>query len=571
MTLERAEVKQLPRATETFFRYFANIAKRPSVLNLGEKFNAVTREMTVWALGIDVFKRETFDRETREWHINQYSLKEIIPATREGIRIEGEMALADRVGNETRWRMINDKEKGKAWKIFLRARENPANSDHGWPHERRMERLIEMIVMGVDFLRHDKENIKNWIQLPFIYSSNHDMDQVITEQRNIENKTELKPKAMHGEAAGAMAWLFKPFLGKSGEIEKQQLLREVVGLIIIDMLHDKPELIQKRLTSQVTAASLRSNPENLYQAWEKGEVNVFSFTLADLMTVLRMGKEKAGFVTAETPNGLCPDIEKIYKKQLKSMSEDYSQTFGEMIAFKDENDKKAFLHTLDVCVITDFLDMLVPPRESLVRKFLAPVSRKRPLFRKMPVGEFKNLIISGEGNIPPENDFDLRRFMWEVFHTFDFLRQSSVGKHTFVQRILDTLLVENISFIKQTMPDLMQSNTVEIDAITNERLKRLDIKAKRRMFESGFPPEKLARAERELKEQHEALLKILSEKSVSNESGQYDNRDLELAIKYIESVEKELNIPENYFPLKLPYFGYDSLSSRGPKLIHSLW
>lgn len=343
MTLaERVEILKLPQAAETFFRYVANIAKRPSVLDAGEHFTPVTREIAVWVLGSDVFKRETFDRRSREWRLSQYSLWELIPATREGIQIEGEMALADRIANETRMLVFKDREKGKAWIIAERARENPLVAGHGHPHERRVERLSEIIIMCIGFLRHGPENIKRWIQMPFLQSWTHDLDEAITEQRNLEEATNLKPKAGHGEAGAVIAWLMLPFLEKAGEFDHAEAVRLTAGVMVGNMIHDKPELIHKRLTSRVTAASLRDNPESLFHAWEKGEVKVFSFTLADITTVLRLGKAKAGFVTKETPNGLYPTIEAIYRKRLKEMGEKTSQTLEEMLGFKDENEKLAF-------------------------------------------------------------------------------------------------------------------------------------------------------------------------------------------------------------------------------------
>lgn len=77
MTLpEGVEVNRLPQAVETFFRYFANIAKKSYVLDVGEHFSALKRANVILALG-----------------------------------------LADRIGNEARLLAFTDKEKGKAWTI----------------------------------------------------------------------------------------------------------------------------------------------------------------------------------------------------------------------------------------------------------------------------------------------------------------------------------------------------------------------------------------------------------------------------------------------------------------------
>jgi len=568
MMQERLETKKLSQAAETFFRYFANIAKRPSVLDEGEHFNALTRNIAVWALGIDVFQRETFRRESRKWRLSQYSWLELIPAAREGIQIEGEMALADRIANETRELAFRNKDKGGAWEIACRARENPLVAGHGFPHERRAERLIEIIIMGVSFLRHGPENIKRWIQMPFLQSWTHDLDEAITEQRNIEEGTNLKPKAAHAEADAAIAWLVLPFLEKAGEFSHAEAVRLTAGVMIGNMIHDKPELIKKRLSSKVTAASLRDNPEALFEAWEKGKVSVFSFTLADVMTVLKLSKAKAGFVTKESPNGLYPTIEEIYKKRLKTMSADNSQTLGELLGLINENDKKAFLHILDVFQIADQLDMLIPPRESLLRKLLTPLNRFRPLIRNTEVRIFMHAVNYGKGNLLPHEDSVFNRAMWEILHTHKLLQNSLIGSDPFMQNLFYSLFAENLQFFRETIPDLLHNNVEEIHKIYDGRMEKIRIKAAKK-GNSEEVKQRLAMIEANLLAEKKAVIDILRMMPVSNLSGQYDKKDEEFVLKCVREIKPSINTPKDFVAVRLPY-GWDTLSLGIPKVIHGV-
>lgn len=574
---ERVEPKQLPYAIEKGFEYLARIATKPYVLKTGEKFTPITRAVAIYALGSDVFRRETYDRQTRTWSWADYGINsfldvitrigKIAPKAKEGIEIEGEMALADRIGNEARLLTFTDKKKSKAWTIADRARENPQVATHGHPHERRFERLVEMEIMNIGFLRHGPENIKRWIQLPFIESWTHDLDQAITEQRNIEDGTNLRTKAAHGEAGAVIAWLLLPVLEKAGEFSRPEAVRLTVGVMVADMLHDKPELIQKRLTSLVTAADLRENPEALMSAWEKGAVNIFSFTLKDLMIVLRLGKTRAGFVTEKTPNGLYPATDEVYRKQLKVMGEDDSQTFAERLRFKDENDKQAFLHTLVVGEVADLLDMLIPPGESLLRKLLTPLNESRPLIRNTGVENFMDSVFTGPGNLAAKEDSFFRRAMWEIFHTFNFLERSTVGQDPFIQNLFYSLFRGSLVFFQGIIPALMQKDTGRIKEIYQARGDKLRLKAARRHHNAAVG-QRLPVIEADLVKEQRAVEAILQAMPIANSSGKYGQRDRDFVLECIQAMEKHIPFPMNFVPVNLPYLSWDSLGSIRPKIVH---
>jgi hypothetical protein len=452
------------RLSRQAIEVISNFGKRPYLLETEEQFTPGGRQTAVMILGLDSWIRETFERGTRVWTLAKYGITSVSSFVirglslgahaMEGIEFSGEMALADRIGNETLLLAVNDKEKGKAWAGFARARENPLLSDHGRPHERRIERLVEMMVWGVDWLRHGSENIKQWILLPFLFSWIHDMDQSSTLQRNLDNKTKLKAKLMHNAAGAIKAKLLQPFLEKAAGISGEAADRLVAGLTVINLVHDEPEMIQKRLSSTGRAADYRQDPQELFNRWQTGEINPFSLTYGDVMTILRIGKQSGGFIIKDTPNGLEPMMEKIYKKRLRVLSGENDKTLGEIIGFKDQNDEKAFRHVLDICIIADLMDMYIPAGESMLKKFMVQVSRERPLFRNMRNARFLRAI-KGKGNVDKEIDSDFRRMVWEIQNTFMVADQTQVGRDPFVREMIKTAAVEGLAVYYEDLPELM--------------------------------------------------------------------------------------------------------------------
>ena len=102
---------------------FSSFGRQPYLLEAGEQFTSAQRKETVMKLGMDSWLRESFERGTRVWTLAKYGITSIssfvIRGLRlgahavEGIEFSGEMALADRIGNETRLSVFADKEKGK--------------------------------------------------------------------------------------------------------------------------------------------------------------------------------------------------------------------------------------------------------------------------------------------------------------------------------------------------------------------------------------------------------------------------------------------------------------------------
>lgn len=211
--------------------------------------------------------------------------------------------------------------------------------------------------------------------------------------------------------------------------------------------------------------------------------------------------------------------------------------------------------------------MLVPPKESFLRKLLTPLNKFRPLIRNTEVRIFMNAVLFGSGNLLPDQDSIFNRAVWEIFDIRKKLKSSTIGKDPFIQNLFFSLFTENLDFLREMMPDLLQNNFAGIQKIYEERIKRIRLKAAKRGSGEAVR-QRLAEIEANLLAEEQVVIRVLQQMPVSNLSGKYDDKDAQFVIRCIREVNQKFSPQNNYIAVKLPY-GWDTLGLGLVKVVHA--
>lgn len=597
-----------------------NLAKRDYILDVGQGLPAGReKDILTLALGFDAWWRETRLRKGRDWSLADYgiktpqdffrSLSHLPGVAVEGIMFCGQMALADRGGNELIQRVIRH---GGEFGFFLnQARENPLNSDHARPHTRRMERRGESMMMNVEFVRHGPENIGDWLPAFFISTETHDcFDQLLVQEKNRQTGTDYDAKKAHGPAAAVVVGVFSQELAQTYEVTIDRVDRIIGAVMLMNAIHGEPKLVQKRLTAAGQAADFRHDSILLAAKWKEGEVNAYSLTYDDIVVITIEGKKTVDLVSEATPHGLDPRLESDSGDKIKARLQD-KRTLIELMRFKDGNDQQAFEHCLNFFELADMLDMIGSPQASLLRKLLVPRSWRRPLV----------VIDKASDRVDQTQESDFKRACWELDNIFAVARQSRVGRSPYVQKLLAETVAENLRVLKYTLPILMKGNMRVIDKIYLHREQKLAVKALGAAGISKSKAEALLRgayARRNLEDSRQRGLEIMRrlsrgeavslafEEAITyldtekqalvtalgqkpNDDGRpihvksglacYSHKERAKVVQAIEQFAQvlserwgvDLNLDKSCDPD--PFYSFDSLSGglTRPKLIHHLW
>jgi hypothetical protein len=565
-------------------------------LSLGEKGILAPgrqREVLIYGLGLDYWVRNTIVRGGRDWTITSYKdhflekgLSEIYKRGTEGIHFSGEAALADRIANET---IMREEQKVNRWGELLNdARENPLLSDHGYKHERRVEILLEMILNNVWFLRHGEEKINGWLDSAFLAVSTHDMDQNLSQHRNLSGE-KLRTKTGHGEASALLVWLLKDSFSKSGEFSQEVLLRKTTATMVFNLLH-KQDKLTSRLQAKESASAYRYDPVALRDAWEQDMIDFITLTPQDILFLTRSIKGTAdGFITNNTPNGLHQEVETEFRQQLNDLETGSdlfgSKTIGELLAFQDENDQKSFRHCLEAFVLADVLDMNLPPFERIFRSLMVPISRGRSLVAAIETDQDVAKVVNEAFADNGETQTDLQRWTWEAVHLQHVLGpESRLGNSTFWKKFGRETMIASLVGLQTTVFDLMAGSTFILDSVFISRSQDLIAKAGRR------PPGEetkvaLNEALEQLGKERDRLLDILRDKPVKDWQrglpkseagiliypplGVFNTSEaITIILTKVGATEEEIEKAED--SSLLISYGYDCLGLSRPRTVHPL-
>lgn len=444
------------------------------------------RWTVVGPLAMKAWFRETFDRKrslpgiyTSFKEAKESRLHHIL----EGIEFVGMMEIADRAANGLRMALTRDyRDESKPsifGQIFKKAYENPALSDHNHEHIRRQERWFETMLLNIGELRHS-HSIFDWIDSGLLFSF-HDADQLVTLQRNLDEGTSLDAKRGHGIAAAVMLLA----LHKRYAIERKTSIHNAweicSGTALMAMKHDKPEEFVQAMSGMKPAFSINADGtrilltgDALEKAFEKNELDLFSLSPSQLLTLLRRVKSKYGFIREGDSvfYGLHPEFEKEYAGELADLSHNHDPLIKDITP----EGRRSFRLAAEAAVQADVLEMVSPPVESIFRTLNTQLAKSRPFFRNEDIELTMQRITDTQGNIPTEIDSNVRRIYWELMH-IEHLPESIITKSDYMKRIHEDHAIMGAILFKDIGTRIMKGDYSDLDRVYMSRKIQLAEKA----------------------------------------------------------------------------------------------
>lgn len=468
--------------------------------------------------GVSVWLRETLKRRR--------NIPDIIDSVRgenifehviEGFDFAHSMDIADRAANGLRVNLVFDNRKlqerghSQFGMMINYGYNNPKLAEHGHPHLRRVERLVEAMLLNIGDLRHS-ETVKQFIDALLLYTNFHDMAQIRNLQHNLlhSNDQITNVKKAHGlEAAIMLLVMHRRYASerKIGHGEAWQKCAQAAAMI---MLHDNPEKFLRVLNSRENAFEVYGNNLGEYkksamqkkigklanvfrESQPKAVVDVFSLTPRQLLLILAHLKQ-ADFNTF----GLPADFVKEYKVEISNLFNNQSP----LLEYEDVDEKgrqvmrigmpeegrQAFNLAAEVALMGDLIDMRIPGQESILRTFRAQRSQKRNFFPyEFHLENAKKNIFSGSGELRKGDPLssDVIRILWESTNIEKIIKDlpedNPLLKSNYLKRIIKDASIMSVLSLQEIGSALMTGDFSIIYRIYGLRRANLVHKAEDRL------------------------------------------------------------------------------------------
>jgi hypothetical protein len=413
-------------------------------------------------------------------HLKDESLIEHI---RNGIILVEKMEIGERASNgllvDLKWHNTDRRSKSRFGRVLHEAMDNPLLSDHNSDHLQRVEDHVIWTALNVAEMRKQAE-LQPWVSSLMLFVRWHDVDQLLSQQRNISRVLhgvpELKTKLGHGPGGAVMLLAFHKRYAEEANMPIGDAWRVCAGAAAMTLIHDNPEQFAKAVNARKPAWEWRHNKKHylegkeLSAAFHAAEIDVFSLLPHQIIGLLREEKSRQSEFFHTSQYGLHPLFEKEYAKDLQELNDNMRPLMQEIV----ENPalyvswRRGFTTTAEMGERGDLADMITPPYEAVLRTLLTPISRKRVFFRS----DTRNLlreVMYGKGNADVEIDHDVRRIVWEFFH-IDALEGSTIAESAYIKRFnRDNALMGILAFKKITL-ELFAGNVEFVDSIYERRI-----------------------------------------------------------------------------------------------------
>lgn len=444
----------------------------------------LTRWSVAGPLALNAWLKETFDRKRSLRGVFDAFTKRGEPWLEhvlEGIEFVGRMDVADRASNGLRLAVTHDKRNTREPSVFgsmlKRAFDNPKLSDHNHEHSRRLERWLETMMLNIGELRHS-HSVFHWIDSTILFSYWHDVDQLMSLERNEEESRNLSVKKGHALAGAVMILALHRRYAVERKVSVHDAWEICAGSALMMIKHDEPERFMQALSGMQNAYTEADGfrqylkGETLEKLYEANELNLFTLTPAQLIDLLGRIKKKHGFMVDGSIFGLLPAFEKEYAAEL----EDLKKNERPLIESITDEEKRSFRLAATASVLADVFDMVTPPLEALFRTINTQYSRTRPFFRLSTVPDMMRSITEESGNVSAEGDSDTRRILWELAN-LEHLHDSVVTDSRLVQGVnRDSAIMGALAF-RDIGIRIMQGDVSDIPALYHKRKELLTQKA----------------------------------------------------------------------------------------------
>ncbi len=437
-------------------------------------------------MALNAWLKETFDRKRSLTGVFESFTKRgesWLQHILEGIEFVGRMDIADRASNGLRLAVIHDTRNtsrpSEFGSMLTRAFNNPTLSDHNHEHSRRLERWLETMMLNIGELRHS-HSIFHWIDSTILFSYWHDADQLLTLERNIEEKRDLSVKKGHALAASVMLLALHRRYAIERKVSIHDAWEICAGAALMTLKHDEPERFMQAMSGTKQAYTIVSGErqylkgEALKKAYDHNDLDIFTLTPGQLVELLRRIKKKHGFIDekGESIYGLLPAFEKEYAGELKKLK----GNFRPIVETITDEEKRSFRLAATASVMADVFDMVTPPMEALLRKMNTQYSLQRLFFQMSSQEEMMRYIAEEAGNVPNNVDSDTRRVLWELMH-LEHLQDSVVTDSRLVRGVnRDSAIMGALAF-RDIGSRLMRGDVSDIAKIYQKRKESIAQKA----------------------------------------------------------------------------------------------
>jgi hypothetical protein len=418
------------------------------------------------------------------------SVNHIIETGMEGLEFIHWMDIADRTTNGLREFLKIDKEgkESKFGAIYFQAMENPDSSDHNYPHNRRIERWIEAFLLNIGKLRHE-QSLMPWIDSMFLYGYFHDVDQVLSLQRNqsLPKENQFNVKKGHALAGAVMILAMHKRYAEVSGLRTNEAWRRSAGAAFMILKHDEPERFMNAISARQPAYKIIDDEkillfkDELMDLFNKNVLDLVTLSPSQLVDLLKMVKEKNGFLGNESAYGLLPEFEQEFAEELRELAGNNEPLFIEI----SPSERQSLNIASEVAVRADLMDMISPPAEAMLRSLLTQWSEKRPFFRtEVNDNDLINSIMEGEGNLDT-NDSDVRRLLWEFVHNDEFHSESPVGRSRFKKKVYKDNALTGLLMFQRIGSRLLRGDFTDVERVYEFREDSLIRKA---FLKSGINP-----------------------------------------------------------------------------------
>lgn len=453
-------------------------------------------DLNRWTVGgpisLEAWVRQTFDRGR--------SIRGVFRSFRgreerwldhilEGIEFVGRMEVADLASNGLRgsvlWDNRDHTKPSEFGKILTRAYNNPVLADHNHEHSRRHERWLESMFLNIGELRHS-HSVFMWIDSALLFSYWHDVDQLMSLERNLMGSKDLPVKRGHALGAAVMILALHNRYAIERKVSIHRAWEICAGAALMIARHDKPEGFADGLTG--TAMAYHQLPDGTYErikgedlkhAFDTNELDLFSMAPSQLMELLREEKAQYGFVETEDSWGLHPAFEEEYRHELTSLAKNTIPILKDVTP----QERMSYRYAAEAAVLADVFDMVSPPTESIFRTLNTQISRGRPFFRTDMGLEAQLAHIGSDiGNIDPGVDSDVRRMFWELVH-MEHIKDGITADSPFVRSInRETAIMGALAF-KDIGMRIMRGDLSDIDTLYHFRKAQV---ARKTLAKAGY-------------------------------------------------------------------------------------
>lgn len=470
----------------------------------------INHGMDVWVKEFGSLRRDPVEvvRAFVEERNNGESLREHVL---EGFEFLARMDISDRAQNGFRLSLLTDNhdntQLSEFGHILYRAYNNPVFSDHNHEHNRRVERWIESMLLNIGPLRHSG-SVKSWVDSAFLFAYFHDIDQLLTLQRNYErpngDKHDLPAKKGHALAAAVMLLSLYERYSQERLVSADKAWEICVGSAYMILRHDEPESLDAILNGGEKAYRFQDgnfvfmSGQELSEKFNANRLDLTTLTGSQIVELLKAEKSKTGFMVPGSRFGLLPSFESEYALELSSLETDRNGLFAHI-----PGDCLTALKSMtEVVVKADVIEMVAPPEEAVLRTFMTQYSLNRPFWRDIREDDYmaKNdftrsapenirpylqAITLGPGNVEYIQDSDVRRILWEFLHASQLLPESGLTQSRYIKKVDRENIIRGILAFKKYGREIMRGRIEVLDGIYLRRLNEISRKA---LVNSGLDP-----------------------------------------------------------------------------------